>query len=167
MSGPAGEDTEIRNSSALTALEVSFDWYVRNARSARNRYHVSEVALLFASASIPVSAAITPTRWIPGVLGGVVVVLAGLRPIFGWHEDWLRFTDACQQLKRERLAYQERSGPYEHDDRDTVLVARTAEVEVAETHRWIALRRGLTLTAGGGSGSPGDPTNDTPKGATQ
>lgn len=126
---------------SFEALTDSFNYYVENAKSARRRYHLSEIALLLFSASVPVAAALASARWVPTALGAVVVVLAGVRPIYSWHEDWLRFTDACEQLKRERLAYLNGASPYERDDRDAILAARVMDIETSETQRWLSLRR--------------------------
>ena len=57
---------------AMKELEESFAYYVRNATSARFRYHTSEVALLVVSASVPVAALLASQRWVPATLGAVV-----------------------------------------------------------------------------------------------
>jgi hypothetical protein len=129
---------------AMKELEESFAYYVRNATSARFRYHTSEVALLVVSASVPVAALLASQRWVPATLGAVVVVIVGLRRVYSWHEDWLRFSEACEDLKRERLAYETGADPYSGKERDALLMARMMDIETAETQRWQALRRAET-----------------------
>jgi hypothetical protein len=62
-------------------------WYGTYAARARDRYRILEIALLIVGASISVAALAWPGNGVPAaVLGGIVVVLTGLRQIFHWQE---------------------------------------------------------------------------------
>src|SRR4051794_31344393 len=77
---------------AMGLANDSYGWYKDRAAHARAAYKVSETALLIVSAAIPTSAAIFPDDVIvPALLGGVVVVLAGLRAVYHWQDNFLRF----------------------------------------------------------------------------
>ena len=74
------------------------------------------------------------------VLGGVVVILTGLRQIFHWQENYVRFTSAWLTLRHERRRYDVGEPPY-HDFalRDRKLMEVVNAVEAKETRGWAEL----------------------------
>ena len=124
----------------LAILDQQYTWYRGHAVSAGMRFKVLEIALLVVAALIPVSTVVTD-RWVTAVLGAVVVVLTGLRSIFTWQDDWLRFTEAWQQLQFARTRYVHGLAPYDDPaTRDATLVQRVQEIQAAETRGWLSLR---------------------------
>jgi hypothetical protein len=126
--------------SAVEVLNKSVDYYKQQASRAKILYFGSESGLLVVAAAIPVTAAFTSSRVVPAVLGGVVVVLTGLRRVFQWRENWLRFSAACGQLETARQLYAQRTDKYADNDRDACLVREVCEIETAETQGWIRTR---------------------------
>jgi hypothetical protein len=128
-------------------------WYATYAARARDRYRILEIALLIVGASISVAALAWPGNGVPAaVLGGIVVVLTGLRQIFHWQENYVRFTWACQTLKQERRRYDVEEPPYDDPalcDRKLMEVVNT--VEAKETQGWAQ----LVDSKGGGRGTGG------------
>lgn len=108
--------------SAEAVLEDSLAWYRKHAWAARWAYHFVEVAILVVGSLIPTVTAFGDRPKTTAMLGASIVILAGLRPIFRWQDDWLRFTEACAQLVTERELFRFRVGDYEHEDRDRRLV---------------------------------------------
>jgi hypothetical protein len=93
-------------SPAVGVCEDLIAWYGKYAARARDRYRILEVALLVIGASISVAALAWPGNGVPAaILGGIVVVLTGLRQVFHWQENYVRFSWACQTLKQERRRY--------------------------------------------------------------
>jgi hypothetical protein len=135
MSGatpPPGEPLEL--------LDTQYGWYRSRAIRAGQLYKALEVSLLVFAALVPVSAVITEP-WVTALIGAVVVVLTGLRSIFSWQEDWLRFTEAWQQLAFARTRYVNGMPPYEDPaTRAALLVARVQDVQAAEVRGWLSLR---------------------------
>ena len=124
----------------LELLELRYAWYRSHAVSAGMRFKLLEIALLVAAALIPVTTVVTE-RWVTALLGAVVVVLTGLRSIFTWQEDWLRFTEAWQQLEFARTRYVHGLQPYDDPaTRDALLVQRVQEIQASETRGWLSLR---------------------------
>jgi hypothetical protein len=124
----------------LELLDREYTWYRSHAVSAGRRYKVLEVLVLAFAALVPVSAVVAES-WVTALLGAVVVVLTGVRSIFSWQEDWLRFTEAWQQLQFARTLYVNELAPY--DDAATrvgLLVRRVQEIQAAETRGWLSLR---------------------------
>jgi hypothetical protein len=124
----------------LALLDAQYTWYRSHAVRAGQRHKVLEVTLLVFAALVPVSAVVTEP-WVTALIGAIVVVLTGMRSIFSWQEDWLRFTEAWQQLQFARTLYVNRLPPYDDDaTRVTRIVNRVQEVQAAETSGWLALR---------------------------
>ena len=124
----------------LEILERQYAWYRAHAVSAGMRYKVLEIAQLMAAALVPVSTVVSD-RWVTALLGAVVVVLTGLRSIFTWQDDWMRFTEAWQQLQFARTRYVHGLPPYDDPDtRDATLVQRVQEVQASESRGWLSLR---------------------------
>jgi Protein of unknown function (DUF4231) len=101
-------------SPAVLVCEDLMAWYARYAARARERYQILEIALLIVGASISVAALAWPGNGVPAaVLGGIVVILTGLRQIFHWQENYVRFISANQALKQERRRYEIGEPPYD------------------------------------------------------
>jgi uncharacterized protein DUF4231 len=91
---------------AMGIANDSYAWYRTAAIRSRRMYRLSETAVLVAAAAIPATAAITPHNAItPAVLGAVVVILSGLRAIFHWQDNYLRFSGAREAVESERRLY--------------------------------------------------------------
>jgi hypothetical protein len=124
---------------AMTVADGSYGWYHKHAIESRRLFKVSETTLLVLAAAIPVAAAIAPgDAVVPAILGGLVVVLTGLRTVFHWQDNYLRFSGAREAVEAERRLYRTGSPPY--DDvatRDSALVAAVSRIEQAEMGGWI------------------------------
>jgi hypothetical protein len=129
-------------STAVREFDLSVNWYVQNARRCRRRHQVLEVTLLIVGASISVVALAVPksSGLSTAILGAIVVVLGGLRQVFRWHENYVRFTHACQSLKAERRRYHVGQDPYGNTaTRDKLLLEALNRVEGEETRGWTEL----------------------------
>lgn len=127
--------------SAAEILTESLDWYKRHAWRARVLYHLDEVAILVFAALVPAATALKYSSSVTVLLGTAVVILTGLRPIFRWRDDWVRFTEASMQLITELELYRFRVGYYEAADRDQRLIQQVRSIEAAETQGWLRMRR--------------------------
>jgi len=124
----------------LAILDQQYAWYRTHAVSAGVRYKVLEISVLVAAAVVPVSTVVSD-RWVTALLGAVVVVLTGLRSIFTWQDDWLRFTEAWQQLQFARTRYVHGLSPYDDPaTRDAALVQQVQEIQASENRGWLSLR---------------------------
>ncbi|WP_433147024.1 DUF4231 domain-containing protein [Actinomadura nitritigenes] len=132
-----------RKDYAMRVADQSFDWYQQAAMKARRYYRLSETLLLILSAAIPISAVLQPSSAkTPALLGGLLVVLTGLRSIFHWHDDYLRFSEAREAVEGERRLYLTRSAPYEDEQtRDMLLVQSISKLEQKEMNAWMKIAR--------------------------
>lgn len=126
---------------AVDLARGSFDWYKSHAIRSRRWYKLSETALIVVSGAIPLSVALAPgTTAIPAVLGFAVVVLSGLRTVFHWQENYLRYSAAREAVDAERRRYRIGAAPYDDPaTRDTVLVAAVTRIEQDEMNGWIQI----------------------------
>jgi len=138
MSEPSNS---ITHNYAIDVANDSYNWYRRRAILTRRAHRASEVIFLVVSTSIPVSAVLTPSNAVmPAILGAVVVVLAGLRPIFHWHENYLRFTHSREAVEAERRLYRTNTAPYDDQaTKDQVLVSAVSGIEQNEMDGWIKI----------------------------
>lgn len=127
------------DSYALTLANNSFEWYRKAAINSRRYYRVAETMLLVVSAAIPATAAIIPgNSVILAILGSVVVVLSGLRAVFHWQDNYLRFSGAREAVEAERRLYFTCAKPYEDPiTKDQFLAAAVSRIEQAEMAGWI------------------------------
>jgi Protein of unknown function (DUF4231) len=126
---------------SLALADSSYGWYRSAAIRSRRFYRLLETVLLVISAAIPASAAIQPDdAIIPAILGSFVVVLTGLRPVFHWQDNYIRFSSAREAVEAERRLYMTNAEPY-HDPstRDQLLAAAITRIEQDEMRTWVKI----------------------------
>lgn len=126
---------------AIKLADDSYDWYLRAAIKARRYYRLSETLQLVISAAIPVAAVLSPgNATAPAVLGAVLVVLTGLRSVFHWHDDYLRFSSAREAVEAERRRYLTDAEPYrDPHTKDATLITAITRIERQEMDVWIKI----------------------------
>jgi Protein of unknown function (DUF4231) len=124
---------------AMTLANDSYGWYKQAAIRSRVAYKISETALLIVAAAIPTSAVITPgDALVPAILGSVVVVLSGLRAVFHWQDNYLRFSGAREAVEAERRLYNTGAEPYDdRTTRDQILASTVSRIEQDEMKGWV------------------------------
>jgi hypothetical protein len=71
------------------------------------------------------------------VLGGTIVVVEGLQQLFKFHDSWLGYRSACEDLQRERYLFASRAGPYRGSpDPEPLLAERVESVMSREHDAW-------------------------------
>lgn len=140
MSDTPGENIS-GSAYALDLANKSYDWYRYAAIRSRRYFRLSETILLLTAASIPVMAALRPgDARIPAVMGAIVVILTGLRSLFHWPEDYLRFSQAREAVEAERRRYHTGAAPYDESaKRDMVLAANITRIEQQEMSAWVQI----------------------------
>ncbi|RSM34739.1 DUF4231 domain-containing protein [Amycolatopsis balhimycina DSM 5908] len=122
----------------LAIADASYDWYRSHAIRSRRWYKVSEVGMLALSASIPVIAAISATSTVPlAIIGAVLVVGSGLRSVFHWQDNYLRYSTAREAIDAERRLYHIGAEPYaDAATREETLVRAVTRIEQGELTTW-------------------------------
>jgi hypothetical protein len=126
---------------AMGLASDSYDWYRAHAIRARRNYRVAETILLVVAAAVPTSAVIARhNAVVPAILGAIVVVLTGLRPLFHWQDNYVRFSRAREAVEAERRLYSTGAKPYDDPStRDQALVAAVSRIEEDEMSGWTRL----------------------------
>jgi Protein of unknown function (DUF4231) len=124
---------------AMGIANGSYEWYKTHAIRSKNLYRISETAILIVSASIPAAAATNiHSAIIPAILGALAVILSGLRAVFNWQENYLRFSGAREAVEAQRRLYYTNSQPYDDSaTREQVLAASVSRIEQEEMGGWI------------------------------
>jgi len=129
---------------AMSLANGSYEWYRTHAIRSRKAYRISETAILLITAAIPAAAAVAPhstiTPAVLGVVGAVAVILSGLRAVFHWQDNYLRFSGAREAVEAERRLYYTGAKPYEDPvTRDQILAASISRIEQEEMGGWIKI----------------------------
>ncbi|MFB9688522.1 DUF4231 domain-containing protein [Amycolatopsis plumensis] len=125
----------------LALADASYDWYRSHAIRSRRWYKATEVAMIALSASIPVIAAINPASTVVlAVIGAVLVVGSGLRSVFHWQDNYLRYSAAREAIDAERRLYHIGAEPYaDPATREEALVRAVTRIEQGEMNSWVKL----------------------------
>lgn len=123
----------------MTLANDSYEWYKGRAIRSRRTFKVFETAVLVISSCIPLSVVFfSRNTTIPAILGVAVVVLSGLRSIFHWQDNYLRFSAAREAVEAERRRYLTGTDPYgDPATRDAILVAEVTRIEQGEMNSWL------------------------------
>jgi Protein of unknown function (DUF4231) len=139
--GDSRANSTASDSYALKQADDSYEWYKTHAIRSRRNYKISETLLLVVAAAVPTSAVVFPDdATVPAILGFIVVILTGLRSVFHWQDNYLRFSGAREAVEAERRLYRTGAPPY--DDRgqvDQVLVAALTRIEQQEMSGWVRI----------------------------
>ncbi len=124
---------------AVKIADESYNWYKAAAIRSRRLYKIYESMMIVVSAAVPLAAIINPgNSVIPGVLGAVVVVVSGLRAVFHWQENYLRFSAAREAVEGERRLYWTQAKPYDDPNtRAQLLVSAISRIEQDEMKGWM------------------------------
>jgi hypothetical protein len=115
---------------AVKLADESYDWYRTAAIRSRRAYKISEALIIVVSAAVPASAVVSPDNaTAPAIFGAVVVVLTGLRSVFHWQDNYMRFSSAREAVNAERRLYNIGTEPYDNaSTRDQVLVRTVSRI---------------------------------------
>lgn len=132
----SGEEPE--SGYALTVANESYEWYRSRAIRSRRSYRLLEILFLAFSTAIPVSAVAWPEKaLIPAFLGAALVLLTGLRSIYHWHENYVRFSRARESVNAELRMFLTSSDPYtDPETKHQLLVAAVTRIEQQEMGHW-------------------------------
>lgn len=131
-------------------LEVQLQWHSARATWNKRRFYFAEITTLLAGAAIPVvNLWITGSnlsRVLSGILGGVIVVAAGIGKLFKFQENWLQFRTLAEALEREAEYYKTGVADYAAADeagRNRLLVERVENILAGSVSQFVATHRAV------------------------
>lgn len=121
------------------------EWHSVKATWNKRRYYGVEIMTLLAGAAIPVvNLWVADPRVLSGILGGVIVVAAGVGKLFKFQENWLQFRTLAEALEREEELYKTGVADYAGADdarRGGLLVERVENILAGSVSQFIAMHR--------------------------
>ncbi|WP_345712363.1 DUF4231 domain-containing protein [Kineococcus glutinatus] len=130
-------------------------WYSRAARRNRVAYQVFKVAALVVGAVVPVLAATGARPWLTATVAAAVVACEALQQLFQFHENWISYRTAAEQLRQEGFGYAAHVAPYDDPaTRDARLAQVMRETTSGEGARWVRTARRPPAGPGTPSTSP-------------
>jgi hypothetical protein len=135
------DESADRDAYAADLASDSFEWYKSHAIRSRRWYRFADSLLLALSSLIPVASLLVhDNATYPGLLGAAVVIVSGLKPIFHWHENYLRFSAAREAIEGERRLFHLRAAAYEVEaTRAQELAAAVSRIEQEEMRGWLRI----------------------------
>lgn len=126
-------------------LDDQIRWYDAKSGSAQRWFKGLRAAEIVFAAAIPVlasfaegSALIGPLM---GILGALVVVLAGILSLQQYQERWVEYRATAESLKHEKYLYLTGTDPYAGPDAFPLLVQRVEALISKEHSAWSGYTR--------------------------
>lgn len=135
-------------------------WYAAGARRSRISHQTLELVTVLLAAAIPTAVALGASGAVSAVLGACLVLIAGFRQSFDWHENWIRFVGVSRAIEREVALFCVGLEPYEDSERAVPDLVRTVnDIVHLDFYQWTERRRTRIVPGDGGahSGMPSVP----------
>ncbi len=124
-------------------LEDQRSWYSKKAVFNKRWYYFTRVIIIIIAAIIPFIIGLNingnsskEMNYITGVLSLILAVLTGINTLYKFQENWINFRLTAETLKRERLLFETRKGPYKDTDSFDVLIERIENILSSENTTW-------------------------------
>lgn len=127
----------------MNRLNDQINWYDSKSQKYKKRYHWLTKISLCVSASIPflinLIADFPYMTLIISALSVISVILTGFESLNNYHDLWTKYRITCENLKREKIFYETKTGPYSNDATSQaleILVHRCEEYMGNENLYW-------------------------------
>jgi hypothetical protein len=126
----------------LERLEDQIGWYDRKSRQAQRRFKWLKAFEMTAAAAIPVVAAFDGPKYVPAILGALVVVTEGFLQLNQYQQNWITYRSTCEALKHEKYLFLARADVYSGASQPLRVLAERIEGLISQEHaRWVSSRR--------------------------
>jgi|SRR5882724_1808572 len=148
--------------SGYARLEIQIDWYDRKSRYNQRMFKGMKMATIVISVSIPLFAAYSSYKPIPGPvialitggLGATIALLEAIQQLNQYHHNWITYRSTAETLKHEKYLFLSTAGPYAAADNPKALLAERVESSVSQEHaKWTSAQE-QTAKAHGTSSKP-------------
>ena len=126
-------------------IDDQINWLDRKAAVNQKKYKALRTISLVASILIPLLSGYSDEVGIAltiivGVLGAIVAICQGLLALNKNHELWTEYRLTSEALKREKLVYATRTGPYALPNSFPLLVENVEKLLSGENQKWLKSR---------------------------
>jgi hypothetical protein len=139
---PSEQRKDGAQSPTMARLEDQITWYDGKSVSNQQWYKRQKIAVIVASATIPLAAGIGAPAWVAAGLGVAIVVIEGLQQLNKHQELWMSYRSTAEALKHEKYLFLGLAGPYEDIDNPLPVLAERVESLVSQEHaKWVSTTR--------------------------
>ncbi|HTS43779.1 MAG TPA: DUF4231 domain-containing protein [Puia sp.] len=121
-------------------LDDELNWYSRSSVFNKNFYQSLKTAEIAISVVIPFLTGYlkesNSIKYIVGVLGLLVAIIAGTLVLFKFQEKWIEYRTTAESLKHEKYMFLTQSGPYKTDSSLSNLAERVEYLISKENSNW-------------------------------
>lgn len=125
-------------------IDDQIKWYSSKSRWNKKRYTNIKTLIIVLSVSIPFLTGLigddeTFAFWLKiaiGVSGILIAVGEGILSLQKYQDNWMEYRQASENLKREKLLYLTKSGPYRGKATLSQLVERIESFTESENKSW-------------------------------
>ncbi len=122
-------------------VEHQITWYDRKSLSNQRAFKALRIIEITAAAAIPLLAGQVDTgdtrlKWVVGLLGSAVAIVAGLLSLYRLQENWIEYRVTCEALKHEKFLYLSRVEPYAVPNPFPLFVQRVESLISKEHSNW-------------------------------
>ncbi len=124
----------------INRVDDQIDWYSKKSQRNQRWFKLIKIIELVAAALIPLIAGMNSEilydKWIVGILGVTVSVLAGITGINRFQENWISYRTTAESLKHEKFLFLTKSGPYTEEYSFENFVQRIEGLISRENSTW-------------------------------
>jgi len=141
----------------LERLEDQIQWYDKKSRYNQRMFKGMKTATIVISLSIPLLAAYSSYRPIPGTLialitgtlGAVIALFEAIQQLNQYHHNWITYRSTAEALKHEKYLFLSNAGPYAAAEKPRTLLAERVESSVSQEHaKWASSQEQTSKTQG-------------------
>lgn len=116
-------------------------WYSKKSSVLKKRHYTIRVIVILISVILPFLTGImsnnTPYIKIAIAAGSLMIAFfEGISALFKYQEQWLTYRNTSETLKREKLLFLTKSGPYKNSQALSLLVTRCEGIMSEENQTW-------------------------------
>ena len=122
-------------------VEDQINWYGDKSRFNKRCFHLLRVVEIVAAALIPFLTAIPAAdapymKFVIGILGVLITVVAGILALFQFQERWTEYRATAESLKKEKFLYLTSAEPYDVEDGNSMFVQKVETLISKENTNW-------------------------------
>ena len=122
-------------------LDNQINWYDKKSKINKSRYRILKLLVIIFSVMIPFLAGLISDAhsWIKiavGIGGVMIALFEGILTLYKYQENWLEYRNTAESLRREKIMFLTKAGPYSKDQSLQNLVQRSESIMSEENQDW-------------------------------
>ena len=121
-------------------VESQIKWMEAKCKHHQDMYKRLKLCEIISGAAIPLLVGFnysnTAIPLITGFLGVTIVILNGIQQLYKFHENWLVYRTAIEELKREKFLFESQTDPYNTANSFQKFVQNFEALLADENKKW-------------------------------